>query len=327
LIDLAAHWVEKEIHTPHTHATHNHASTAYTPQQQQQKTQHNTNRAQTQNKNTHPKQKENGFMGMGVGAAMTGLRPIVEGMNMGFLLLAFNQISNNCGMLHYTSGGQYKTPLVIRGPGGVGRQLGAEHSQRLESYFQSIPGVQLVAVSTTANAKALLKSAIRSDNPIIFFEHVLLYNIKGEPHEGDYCQPLEKAELVREGADVSIFTYSRMRYVVMQAVAELEKKGYNPEVRRFCCWGVCLCAAVVCAVFLLLCVLVWLLLCVCRVCCCFVLVLFHVCVYLVFVFFRAVCVAPPMRGRCCRMCAAAAPAAPLPHMPCTKMYDEKKPGT
>ena len=101
---------------------------------------------------------ENGFMGLGIGAAMTGLRPIIEGMNMGFLLLAFNQISNNCGMLHYTSGGQYKTPVVIRGPGGVGRQLGAEHSQRLESYFQSIPGVQLVACSTVANAKALLKS-------------------------------------------------------------------------------------------------------------------------------------------------------------------------
>ena len=116
---------------------------------------------------------------MGVGAAMTGLRPIVEGMNMGFLLLAFNQISNNCGMLHYTSGGQFKVPMVIRGPGGVGRQLGAEHSQRLESYFQSIPGVQLVACSTAANAKGLLKAAIRSDNPIIFFEHVLLYNVKG----------------------------------------------------------------------------------------------------------------------------------------------------
>ncbi|GFH13757.1 pyruvate dehydrogenase E1 component subunit beta, partial [Haematococcus lacustris] len=118
---------------------------------------------------------ENGFMGVGVGAAMTGLRPVVEGMNMGFLLLAFNQISNNCGMLHYTSGGQYSTPLVIRGPGGVGRQLGAEHSQRLESYFQSIPGVQLVAVSTVRNSKALFKSAIRSNNPVIFFEHVLLY--------------------------------------------------------------------------------------------------------------------------------------------------------
>lgn len=172
---------------------------------------------------------ENGFMGMGIGAAMSGLRPIVEGMNMGFLLLAFNQISNNCGMLHYTSGGQYKVPIVIRGPGGVGRQLGAEHSQRLESYFQSIPGVQLVAVSTVANAKALLKSAIRSNNPIIFFEHVLLYNVKGETL-GDECQSLERAEVVREGTDVTIFTYSRMRYVVMQAVQELEKKGFNPEV-------------------------------------------------------------------------------------------------
>lgn len=173
---------------------------------------------------------ENGFMGMGVGAAMTGLRPIVEGMNMGFLLLAFNQISNNCGMLHYTSGGQYKVPMVIRGPGGVGRQLGAEHSQRLESYFQSIPGVQLVACSTVKNSKALLKAAIRSDNPIIFFEHVLLYNVKGEVEGPDYVQCLERAELVREGTDVTIFCYSRMRYVVMQAVAELEKQGYNPEV-------------------------------------------------------------------------------------------------
>lgn len=173
---------------------------------------------------------ENGFMGMGVGAAMTGLRPIVEGMNMGFLLLAFNQISNNCGMLHYTSGGQFKVPMVIRGPGGVGRQLGAEHSQRLESYFQSIPGVQLVACSTVANSKALLKSAIRSDNPIIFFEHVLLYNVKGDTHDGDYCQPLEKCEMVRPGTDVTILTYSRMRYTVMQAVGELEKQGYNPEV-------------------------------------------------------------------------------------------------
>merc|ERR1712097_139446 len=107
--------------------------------------------------------------GMAVGAAMTGLRPIVEGMNMGFLLSAFNQISNNMGMLRYTSGGNFTVPMVVRGPGGVGRQLGAEHSQRLESYFQSIPGVQLVACSTARNAKALLKAAIRSDNPVIFF--------------------------------------------------------------------------------------------------------------------------------------------------------------
>jgi pyruvate dehydrogenase E1 component beta subunit len=121
---------------------------------------------------------ENSFTGMGIGAAMTGLRPIVEGMNMGFLLLAFNQISNNCGMLHYTSGGQFTIPIVIRGPGGVGRQLGAEHSQCLESYFQSIPGIQMVACSTPYNAKGLMKAAIRSENPVILFEHVLLYNLK-----------------------------------------------------------------------------------------------------------------------------------------------------
>lgn len=173
---------------------------------------------------------ENGFLGMGVGAAMTGLRPIVEGMNMGFLLMAFNQISNNCGMLHYTSGGQYKVPIVVRGPGGVGKQLGAEHSQRLESYFQSIPGVQLVAPSTVENSKALLKSAIRSDNPIIFFEHVLLYNVKGEPKGRDHYQSLEQAEIARPGKDVTILTYSRMRYNSMQAAAELEKQGIDCEV-------------------------------------------------------------------------------------------------
>nr|QKY14959.1 pyruvate dehydrogenase E1 component subunit alpha - subunit beta (PDh-E1 BETA) [Polytomella parva] len=173
---------------------------------------------------------ENGFMGLGVGAAMTGLRPIVEGMNMGFLLLAFNQISNNCGMLHFTSGGQFKVPVVIRGPGGVGRQLGAEHSQRLESYFQSIPGVQIVACSTVENSKALLKAAIRSDNPVIFFEHVLLYNLKGTRGDASTTNCLEKAELVRQGTDVSIFTYSRMRHVVMQAVGTLVQRGYNPEV-------------------------------------------------------------------------------------------------
>lgn len=164
-------------------------------------------------------------MGMGIGAAMTGLRPIVEGMNMGFLLLAFNQISNNCGMLHYTSGGQFRVPIVIRGPGGVGKQLGAEHSQRLESYFQAIPGVQIVACSTVSNSKALLKAAIRSENPVIFFEHVLLYNLKGEAGGKEDVACLEKAEVVREGRDLVVFTYSRMRWTVMQAVAAVEKEA------------------------------------------------------------------------------------------------------
>jgi pyruvate dehydrogenase E1 component beta subunit len=173
---------------------------------------------------------ENSFTGMAVGAAMTGLRPIIEGMNMGFLLLAFNQISNNAGMLRYTSGGNFKMPMVIRGPGGVGRQLGAEHSQRLEAYFQAVPGLKIVACSTPYNAKGLLKSAIRDDNPVLFFEHVLLYNLKEDLPETEYLVPLDKAEIVRSGKDVTILTYSRMRHHVLQAVPALLKEGYDPEV-------------------------------------------------------------------------------------------------
>lgn len=173
---------------------------------------------------------ENSFTGMAIGAAMTGLRPIVEGMNMGFLLLAFNQIANNAGMLRYTSGGNFKIPIVIRGPGGVGRQLGAEHSQRLEAYFQAVPGLKIVACSTPYNAKGLLKSAIRDPNPVLFFEHVLLYNLKEDLPEEEYLLPLDKAEVVRPGEDVTILTYSRMRHHVLQAVKTLEKEGYDPEV-------------------------------------------------------------------------------------------------
>ncbi len=173
---------------------------------------------------------ENSFTGMAIGAAMTGLRPVVEGMNMSFLLLAFNQIANNAGMLRYTSGGNFTIPLVIRGPGGVGRQLGAEHSQRLEAYFQAIPGLKIVACSTPYNAKGLLKSAIRDNNPVILFEHVLLYNLQENLPEAEYLVPLDKAEIVRKGHHVTILTYSRMRYHVIQAVDKLVKEGYDPEI-------------------------------------------------------------------------------------------------
>jgi pyruvate dehydrogenase E1 component beta subunit len=173
---------------------------------------------------------ENSFTGMAVGAAMTGLRPIIEGMNMGFLLLAFNQISNNAGMLRYTSGGNFTIPLVIRGPGGVGRQLGAEHSQRLEAYFQAVPGLKIVACSTPRNAKGLLKSAIRDENPVLFFEHVLLYNLKEDLPDGEYLQPLDKAEIVRPGKDVTVLTYSRMRHHCTQAMTMLEQEDYDPEI-------------------------------------------------------------------------------------------------
>jgi pyruvate dehydrogenase E1 component beta subunit len=173
---------------------------------------------------------ENSFCGMAVGSAITGLRPIIEGMNMGFLLLAFNQIANNAGMLRYTSGGNFKIPMVIRGPGGVGKQLGAEHSQRLEAYFHAVPGLKIVACSTSYNAKGLLKSAIRDDNPVLFFEHVLLYNLKDDLPDGEYIVPLDKAEMVRPGKDVTVLTYSRMRHHCTQAVKQLEKEGYDPEI-------------------------------------------------------------------------------------------------
>nr|YP_010337676.1 pyruvate dehydrogenase E1 component beta subunit [Sahlingia subintegra]UNJ17261.1 pyruvate dehydrogenase E1 component beta subunit [Sahlingia subintegra] len=172
---------------------------------------------------------ENSFTGS-IGAAMTGLRPIVEGMNISFLLLAFNQIANNAGMMRYTSGGNFQIPMVIRGPGGVGRQLGAEHSQRLEAYFHAIPGLKIVACSTPYNAKGLLKSAIKDNNPVIFFEHVLLYNLQEDIPQEEYYLPLDKAEIVRQGNDVTILTYSRMRHHVVQAVNTVTKDGYDPEI-------------------------------------------------------------------------------------------------
>jgi len=173
---------------------------------------------------------ENSFCGMAVGAALTGLRPIIEGMNMGFLLLAFNQIANNAGMLRYTSGGNFKIPMVIRGPGGVGSQLGAEHSQRLEAYFHAVPGLKIVACSTAYNSKGLLKAAIRDNNPVLFFEHVLLYNLKDDLPDDEYVLPLDKAEMVCKGKDVTILTYSRMRHHCTQALKEIEKQGYDPEI-------------------------------------------------------------------------------------------------
>ncbi len=160
---------------------------------------------------------ENSFTGMAVGAAMTGLRPIVEGMNMGFLLLAFNQISNNMGMLRYTSGGNFTIPTVVRGPGGVG-------------YFHAVPGIKIVACSTPKNAKGLMKAAIRDNNPVLFFEHVLLYNLSEEIPEGEYTCALDKAELVREGKDITLLTYSRMRHHCLEAVKQVVEKGYDPEL-------------------------------------------------------------------------------------------------
>lgn len=173
---------------------------------------------------------ENSFVGMGVGASMVGLRPVVEGMFMGFLLLAANQIVNNCGMLHYTSGGQFRAPLVIRGPSGAGGQYGPEHSQRLEAFFQSIPGLQVVACSTPYNAKGLMKAAIRSDNPVVLLEHLHLYDVRGRVPGEEYVLRLEEAEVVRPGTDVTILAYARTRHHAAEAAGTLAARGYDPEV-------------------------------------------------------------------------------------------------
>ncbi len=174
---------------------------------------------------------ENSFAGMAVGMAMTGVRPIIEGMNMGFLLLAFSQIANNGGMVRYTSGGQFTVPMVVRGPGGVGKQLGAEHSQRLEAYFYAVPGLKIIAPATPRDAKGLLKAAIRDNNTVLFFEHVLLYNLKEEIEDTeDLVIPIGKANLLREGTDVTILTYSRQVHHCLQAMKTLEEEGYDPEL-------------------------------------------------------------------------------------------------
>lgn len=168
--------------------------------------------------------------GLGTGAAMVGLRPVVEMMTINFALLAMDQIVNHAAKLRYMSGGQIKVPLVIRAPEGAGMQLGAQHSQNLESWFAHVPGLKVLAASTPYNAKGLLKSAIRDDNPVIFLEHELLYGLRGEVPDEDYTVPIGQAEIAREGGDVTIVTYLRMRHVSLKAADTLANEGIEAEV-------------------------------------------------------------------------------------------------
>ncbi len=174
---------------------------------------------------------ESGFTGIGIGAAMVGLRPVVEMMTFNFALLALDQIVNSAAKLHYMSGGQYHVPIVIRGPGGPAHQLAAQHSQSMESYFYHVPGLKVVRPSTPADAKGLLKSSIRDDNPVIFIESETLYNIKGEvPDDPDFVIPLGQAIIRREGTDVTVVAYMGMMYRAMEAAEELEKEGISVEI-------------------------------------------------------------------------------------------------
>lgn len=167
-----------------------------------------------------------------IGAALGGLRPIAEIMTMNFSLLASDQIVNEAAKARYMFGGQPMVPVVFRMPGGGGAQRGAQHSQSLESWFAHIPGLKVVMPATPYDAKGMLKSAVRDDNPVLFIEHELLYGVKGEVPEEDeeYTVPLDRGIVRREGRDVSLITFSRMVHICLQAAEELAKEGIDAEV-------------------------------------------------------------------------------------------------
>ena len=173
---------------------------------------------------------ELGFTGLAVGAAMAGLRPVVEMMTFNFSLLALDQIVNSAAKMLYMSGGQSSVPMVIRGPGGSAHQLAAQHSQALEAWFCHVPGLKVVMPSTPADAKGLLKSAVRDNNTVIFIESETLYGTRGEVPEGDYVIPLGVAEIKRPGRDVTVIAHSKMVLVALDAARELQMEGIEVEV-------------------------------------------------------------------------------------------------
>lgn len=174
---------------------------------------------------------ELGFAGLGVGAAMVGLRPVIEMMTWNFAILAMDQIVNNAAKLRHMSGGQLRCPIVFRGPGGAGGRLSSQHSQALEANYAHFPGLKVVAPGTPADAKGLLKSAIRDENPIIFVEAELLYGQRGDVPEGEYTIPIGKADIKRPGKDVTVITWSRMLTAAVLPAAELlAQQGIDAEV-------------------------------------------------------------------------------------------------
>lgn len=171
---------------------------------------------------------EAGFTGLAIGAAMAGLHPIVELMTFNFGILAMDQIVNNAAKIRYMSGGQLSVPIVIRGPGSAAHQLGAQHSQSLEAWFSHVPGLKVIAPATPRDAKGLLKSAIRDQNPVMFLEAQLLYATKGEVPEGEYTIPIGQAEVKRQGRDVTIVAYSKMLLLALEVAEELSRDPDHP---------------------------------------------------------------------------------------------------
>jgi len=173
---------------------------------------------------------ELGFAGIGVGAAMNGLKPIVEFMTWNFAILAFDQIINGSAKMLSMSAGEFGSPIVFRGPQGSAGQLGAQHSQMLTNMLACVPGLKVISPSTPYDAKGLLKSAIRDNDPVIFMESEMMYSDMGEVPEEEYLIPIGKADIKREGTDVTIVSYNKMMKLALKAAEELEKEGISAEV-------------------------------------------------------------------------------------------------
>lgn len=173
---------------------------------------------------------EEGFTGMAIGAAMAGLRPVVEWMTFNFSLMAADQVINNAAKTNYMSGGQFPLPLVFRGANGPAEYLAAQHSQALQSLYAHIPGLKVAAPSTAADAKGLLKSAIRDDNPVIFLEAELMYSWKGQVPEGEHLVPLGRAAVEKEGDDISLISFSKPMKALREAEKRLADEGVDCEI-------------------------------------------------------------------------------------------------
>ena len=173
---------------------------------------------------------EEGFVGAAIGAAMLGMRPVVEIMTINFSLLAIDQIVNHAAKMHAMFGGQVRVPLVIRTPGGGGQQLAATHSQNLEVWYAHVPGMKVVAPATPADAKALLLASIRDDDPVLFLENLALYNTKGEVPDGEHVGEIGRAAVVRPGTDITVIGYSRSTVVALEVATQLEQDGVSVEV-------------------------------------------------------------------------------------------------
>lgn len=173
---------------------------------------------------------ELGFAAIAVGAASNGLRPVVEFMTWNFAVLALDQILNHAAKMLSMSGGQFGCPIVFRGPNASAGQLGAQHSQAFENWYANIPGIKVISVSNPYDAKGLLKSAIRDENPVVFMESEVMYGDMGEVPEEEYLIPIGKADIKREGTDVTIISYNKMMKVALAAAEELAKEGISAEV-------------------------------------------------------------------------------------------------